>query len=65
MDDHELIVEKLELLLGGHTDIALVSTSNAAAAVGTGVAFRPTVILQDLVMPGIDGFELLARYREI
>jgi two-component system chemotaxis family response regulator WspR len=28
------------------------------------VRFRPTVILQDLMLPGIDGFELLAQYRE-
>lgn len=64
VDDHELIIERLELLLGSQDDLALLSVSAAAEAVDVAIAFEPTVILQDLVMPGIDGLELLARYRE-
>lgn len=64
VDDHQLILEKLELLLGGQDDLMLLSVPTAAEAVEVAIAFKPTVILQDLVMPGIDGLELLARYRE-
>lgn len=64
VDDQALVVEKLKIILSAHSDMAFATVANAANAVETAVAFRPTVILQDLVMPGIDGFELLSRYRE-
>ena len=37
---------------------------NPAAAVEAAERLRPTVILQDLIMPGIDGMTLVRRYRE-
>lgn len=64
VDDQALVVEKLRLILSLHADIAFAGVTCAVDAVELAVAFRPTVILQDLLMPGIDGFELLARYRE-
>jgi two-component system chemotaxis family response regulator WspR len=39
------------------------SQADAAQAHAAALAFRPTVILQDLVMPGADGFELIRTYR--
>lgn len=64
VDDQALVVEKLKIILNAHSDMTVATVANAAHAVETAVAFRPTVILQDLVMPQIDGFELLSRYRE-
>ena len=44
-------------------DIALFACSDARAAVQAAHAVSPTVILQDLVMPQLSGFDLLARYK--
>lgn len=64
VDDQPMVLEKLRLMLGAHSDIVLHVESRAEEAVEAARGFRPTVILQDLIMPGIDGYELLARYRE-
>ncbi|NBW96272.1 MAG: response regulator, partial [Planctomycetia bacterium] len=37
----------------------------ADAALDAATAFRPTVILQDLVMPGIDGLDMVRRFRAV
>lgn len=65
IDDQPMVLEKLRLVLGAHADIALRPESNAEAAVAAAIEFRPTVILQDLIMPGIDGYGLLSRYRAV
>ena len=44
-------------------DIALFACSDARAAVQAAHAVAPTVILQDLVMPQMSGFDLLGRYK--
>jgi PleD family two-component response regulator len=38
--------------------------ADAAEAIGIAESIKPTVILQDLVMPGIDGLTLMKRYRD-
>lgn len=63
IDDQPMVLEKLRLVLGAHADIALRAESSAEAAVAAAMEFKPTVILQDLIMPGVDGYGLLARYR--
>lgn len=63
IDDQPMVLEKLRIVLGAHSDIALRAERRAEVAVAAAVAFRPTVILQDLIMPGIDGYGLLERYR--
>ena len=63
VDDQLIIVEAIRRMLDGHPDIEFHYVSSAAAAVETAVKMKPTVILQDLVMPGIDGFALIQAYR--
>lgn len=63
IDDQPMVLEKLRLVLGAHSDIVLRSETGAEAAVAAALEFRPTVILQDLIMPGIDGYGLLSLYR--
>ena len=63
IDDQPLVLEKLRLVLGEHSDIDLRAESRGEAALDAAIEFRPTVILQDLIMPGIDGYGLLSRYR--
>ncbi len=64
VDDQALIVEKLRRYVDGQHDIEFLAIQNAATAIDAAIAFRPTVILQDLVMPEINGIELIMRYRE-
>lgn len=65
VDDQPLVLEQLRRLMEAQPDIAIEVESRAEDAVETAKRFRPTVILQDLSMPGSDGYELLARYREV
>jgi len=63
VDDQPIIVEAVRRLLAAHSDIAFHHVTDPAQAVAAAVAFQPTVILQDLVMPDTDGFALIRAYR--
>jgi two-component system chemotaxis family response regulator WspR len=63
VDDQLIIVEAVRRMLAGHPDIAFHYVTDAQAAHAAALAVRPTVILQDLVMPGADGFQLISAYR--
>jgi two-component system chemotaxis family response regulator WspR len=64
VDDQLIIVEALRRMLAEQADIEFHYVTDPAAAVSTAERLQPTVILQDLVMPGIDGFSLIKEYRE-
>jgi DNA-binding response OmpR family regulator len=64
VDDQRFIGLALERLLASEPDIQLHCCDNAEDALTRANAIRPTVILQDLVMPGIDGLSLVALYRQ-
>ena len=64
VDDQLIIIEAVRRMLDSHPDIEFHYVSNAAAAVETAVMIQPTAILQDLVMPDIDGFALIQAYRQ-
>jgi two-component system chemotaxis family response regulator WspR len=63
VDDQLIIVEAVRRMLAGHPDIAFNYVTDPTAAHAAALALYPTVILQDLVMPGADGFQLIAGYR--
>jgi len=63
VDDQLIIAEAVRRMLAGHPDIAFHYVTDAGAAHAAALALRPTVILQDLVIPGADGFQLIAGYR--
>ena len=63
VDDQLIIVEAVRRMLARHPDIAFHYVTDAGAAHAAALALQPTVILQDLVMPGADGFQLIAGYR--
>ena len=63
VDDQLIIVEAVRRMLAAHTDIEYHHVTDPRAALATAQALRPTVILQDLVMPGADGFDLIQDYR--
>lgn len=64
VDDQAMIGEAVRRALLRDTEIELRYCSNPADAVRAAEEFQPTVILQDLVMPGVDGLTLVKRYRE-
>jgi two-component system chemotaxis family response regulator WspR len=63
VDDQLIIVEAVRRMLAAHPDIEFHYVTDPKAAHAAALALRPTVILQDLVMPGADGFQLIAGYR--
>ncbi|MBS7543472.1 diguanylate cyclase [Ancylobacter oerskovii] len=64
VDDQVLICEAVRRALLGEGDIDLHYCTNAHEAIRVAEELKPTVILQDLVMPGIDGLALVRHYRE-
>ncbi|NDC63326.1 MAG: response regulator [Planctomycetia bacterium] len=63
VDDQQLIGEAVRRLLAGEADVDFEFCRDADAAIDTATTFRPTVILQDLIMPGIDGLDMVRRFR--
>jgi len=63
VDDRPIVGEAVRRLLVGEDDISLHFCSTATRAVALAVELRPTVILQDLVLPDIDGLDLVRQYR--
>jgi two-component system, chemotaxis family, response regulator WspR len=63
VDDQPMIGEALRRALASQPDIIFHYCDDPATAVSVAGSIKPTVILQDLVMPGIDGLTLVRRYR--
>jgi NarL family two-component system response regulator LiaR len=61
-DDHGIVRRGIRALLGEQSDIVVVGeASNGAAAVAETLRLRPDVLVTDLVMPGMDGIEVIRR----
>lgn len=63
VDDQAIIGEAVRRLVGDQDDVVFEFCRDWKTAPAVAVAFRPTVILQDLIMPGVDGLEMVAKYR--
>lgn len=63
VDDQIIVAEAIRQMLAEELDIEFHFVGDAQAALATAVELKPTVILQDLVMPTIDGFELVRQFR--
>lgn len=64
VDDQAMVCETVRRALSDHQDIALHFCQDPRQAVAVANKIKPTVILQDIVMPGIDGLALLGEYRK-
>ncbi|MDB5933495.1 MAG: wspR [Massilia sp.] len=64
VDDQLIIVEAVRRMLSEQPDIEFHYVTDPAVAVATARQLQPTVILQDLVMPAVDGFSLIREYRD-
>ena len=63
VDDQPMMGEVVKRILGAAGGFELRIVSNPIEALAAAREFMPTVILQDIEMPGVNGFELLDRYR--
>lgn len=63
IDDQVIIVEAVRRMLADEHDIILHSCTDPTQALQIAIQYSPTVILQDLVMPDIDGLTLLRFFR--
>jgi two-component system chemotaxis family response regulator WspR len=63
VDDQVMIGEAVRRALADEPNVSFHFCSESAAALEAARQIRPTVILQDLVMPGVDGLALVREYR--
>ncbi len=63
VDDQRIIGEAVRRMLASIAGLEYLAIDDPQKALETARAFQPTVILQDLVMPGVDGLDLVRAYR--
>src|SRR5215471_17470715 len=63
VDDQAMVCEAVRRALANQPDIDFHYCADAREALTIANQIRPTVILQDLVLPGMDGLSLLSQYR--
>ncbi len=63
VDDQAIVAEATRRLLAESPEIELIHCSDVAKALPTAHKVRPSVILQDLVMPEADGFTLVRFFK--
>ncbi len=63
IDDQPMIGEAVRRMLAGEPDVVFHYCRDAAKAIDEAHRVEPTVILQDLVMPEIDGLTLVKMFR--
>jgi signal transduction histidine kinase len=63
VDDQAIVAEAIRRSLANLGDVDFHYCPDGRQALMLATTLRPTVILQDLIMPGIDGLDLLRQYR--
>ena len=63
VDDQAIIGEAVRRMLANEAGVDFHFCSDPNAALAMAERIQPTVILQDLVMPGVDGLDLVGQYR--
>ena len=63
VDDQAIVAEAVRRSLADLPDLDFHYCQDPKQALEIALQLKPTVILQDLIMPGVDGFDLLRQYR--
>lgn len=64
VDDQRIIAEAVRRSLQGQSDIDFHWTPQGTHALQEALEWKPTVVLQDLVMPDADGFAVVQQFRQ-
>jgi len=64
IDDQQIVGEAVRRILLTEPDIDFHFCSDPHNAITQAEEFSPTVILQDLIMPGVDGLDLVKEFRQ-
>ena len=64
IDDQPIIGEAVRRMVAGEDDIVFHFCKDPTQAIATADKVKPTVILQDLVMPDVHGLDLVKQFRE-
>jgi PleD family two-component response regulator len=65
VDDQALIGASVQRMLAGQPDVEVHFRRDAVSALEAAATLLPTVILQDLVMPDVEGAEMVRRFRAL
>lgn len=63
VDDSRVLCLSVEGLLGSEQDIVCRSVMKAKDSMEAAIAFGPTVILQDLIMPDVEDLEMISLFK--
>lgn len=63
VDDQRIVGETIRRMLLDIPDLEFRFCADPTVALAEADAFTPTVILQDLIMPGVDGIEMVRSFR--
>jgi len=63
VDDQPITVESIRRLLANESEIEIYSCEDATLALSVAAEISPSVILQDLIMPDVDGMMLVKFFR--
>jgi adenylate cyclase len=63
VDDQPLVDAMVRRMLASDPSVKLVYCQDPRQAIAMAQQVKPTVILQDLVMPGVDGLDMVSAYR--
>lgn len=63
VDDQQIVAEAVKKMLENEHDIQLSYCNDPTKALQVAFEVKPTVILQDLVMPGVDGLTMVKFFR--
>jgi DNA-binding NarL/FixJ family response regulator len=61
-EDHPSVLRAFERVLHKHCDV-VAAVSTGADAIDAVIAYRPDVLVVDLMMPGLDGLEVCRRVK--
>jgi class 3 adenylate cyclase len=65
VDDQRIVGEAVRRMLAGRTpEIEFRLCTDPHTALAVAIEYSPTLILQDLIMPGVDGLDLVRTFRE-